>query len=885
MIRRDSKRRRNSGISALVIAILLLLVQLVPAGAQEEITVEEEVPEGLSMQAVPVFGSNVRQDRYFPLRVTIENNGPARRGEIRVVSQDPLKPLSAYFTAHCEIPSNSRKVYYLYPYFLNIDMTPAIYVQYVEGSPQISQVFELNMMQPSQRLWIEVADEGSDFIFLSGMSLPEGSSFSEISEFIAEEQPMAHSYGFGGYNQPLQYDTSRSVLAWTRPENLPDRAEGYEAIDGIILNTRRFYELSVDQREALAEWVISGGSVIVWLGDDPARFQGSFLTGSVDGSGLGSQSAITELPIRTTIQVLRTVPGFSGRVDVIGNFPVTYAPQESARTLFAEGNIPILQHLTYGRGDILLSGLDLAALKTANPTGLDQYMGFMMGYLMSTDDRMPPLIKYGPTGYSGWRADPYEQTYVDRSEYNVLNRIDNALQSEQLTALPPLSAIATFLLIYIIVVGPVNYFILLKMRRREWLWYTIPLVVMFFIIVSYSWALGTKGSRLLLTRINVIDSYPSQETAWESSYFGLFSPVGRRYRVEFNEGQDLIRRLELPRPAYNRYGLPEENLQSEPFTIVQDSDNAESFVADAYIRIWSEAHFMSEGAIDPPGNAWLENVVVTGNHLRGTLNYSVPERIEDPFLLYYTPRGFVNSEIVTGFAEQSVLEGSSSIEFDLNLDVHSSLPLPSSPRRHSNDKSAVLRNVSLAALSTRVLENSPDNEIILGGWISDGSVRSIERPGVRSSVEETLVIMHLPLTVDEGSFIWEGARGHILGLQAGRMEIDQSGSLAVYDGRLVYSITFPVDSPERRPEDVQITRSGSAYKDSSSTTMFSFNHLNGEWQALPVISSSVDSISYGMSNMGRFLAPDGRTIFLMLEDDPGTTDDVFLLNGISINAR
>jgi hypothetical protein len=885
MISTDLKSKRRFKLSTLILAVILLLILFVPAVAQEEISGEEEEPEGLSMQAVAVFGPNVRQDQYFPVRVTIENNGPARRGEIRVVSQDPLKPLSAFFTARCEIPSNSRKVYYLYPYFLNTDMTPSVYVQYVEGSPLISQVLELNMMQPSQRLWVEVADEGSDFIFLSGVSLPEGSSFSEISKYVAEEQSTSYPYGGRGYNQPMQYDTARSVLAWTRPENLPDRVEGYETIDGIILNTRRFYELSTDQREALAEWVISGGSVIVWLGDDPARFQGSFLTGSVDGSGMESQSAITEMPVRTTIQVLRTVPGFSGRTDVIGDFPVTYAPQESARTLFAEGNVPVLQHLTYGRGDILLSGLDLAALKTANPTGLDQYMGFMMGYLMSTNDAMLPLIKYSMTGYPAWRGDPYDQTYVERSEYNVLSRIDNALQSEQLTALPPLSAIATFLIIYIIVVGPINYFVLLKMRRREWLWYTIPLVVTFFIIVSYSWALGTKGSRLLLTRVNVVDSFPGQETAWESSYFGLFSPVGRRYRVELTDGQDLIRRLELPRPAVSRTGIGQENISSEPFTIIQDSDNAESFIADAYIRIWSEAHFASEGAIDPPGNAWLEDVAVSGNHLTGTLNYSIPERLEDPFLLYYTPRGYVNMQIMAGPTGRNFIEGSSSMEFDLNLDVHSSLPLPSTPRRLSNSKSATLRSVSLDALSTRVLENSPDNEIMLCGWVSDGSARAIGRPGVRSSVEETLVITHLPLEIEDGSFIWEGARGHILGLQASQMEIDQSGSLAVYDGRLLYSITFPVDSPSRRPENVRITRSGSAYKDSATTTMYSFNHTNSRWQSLPIITNSVDSISYGMNNLGQYLAPDGRTIFLMLEDDPSTFDDVFLLNGISINAR
>ncbi|MCK4720358.1 hypothetical protein KAU08_06855, partial [bacterium] len=412
----------------------------------------------------------------------------------------------------------------------------------------------LVMLNDEENLWMEVADEGASFTFMANSILPNGSSFSDISQLVAEE-PVSYSYGSYG-SQPssgdeakIDYQEINPVTGWLRSGNLPDRAEGYKSIDGLILNTRRLYELTEDQMVALMEWIAGGGNMIAWLGDDPTRYQGSFLTGAVDGGDWVGPSVITEPVVRTTLTSLTAIPGLTGNRTVLGNFPVTYAPQDSARTLLKEGDIPVLQHLSFGRGDILLSGLDLAALKNVNPDGLDRYMSFLMGYLMSQDDRPSYIIRNHPDYYTfGMRGgfsgpDDDQQKFVTRSFYNVLQNLDNTIQTDNLTALPSLKAITLFLIGYIFIVGPINYFILLKMRRREWLWYTIPLIVTVFILGSYSWALQTKGSKLLLTRVNVIDAYPEHGLALQSSYFGLFSPAARRYDVKLDGEQDLIREL------------------------------------------------------------------------------------------------------------------------------------------------------------------------------------------------------------------------------------------------------------------------------------------------------------------------------------------------------
>jgi len=873
--------------------LVLTLVTLAPPPrgvlAQDGEDSAAQTVEGLSIKVETCFGGVISQDCYFPLKVTVENTGRSRRGLLRVVSQDPLRPLSAVFVAECDIPSNSRKTYFLYPYVLDADPTPSIYVQYAEDTALLSESVNLRMMGEQERLWVEVADDGPDFTFLVGATLPQGSSFAEIARYAAEQQPSGYYRGPSSGSSSLQsnltsYESISPVTVWCRPGDLPDRAEGYQGVGGLILNTRRFYELSEEQKSALGEWIASGGSVIVWLGDDPARYQGSFLTGAVDGSGWRGPSAITAPPVRDTLSSLRAVPSFLGYGGILGSFPVTYTPQDSARTLLTEGGVPVLQQIRLGRGDILLSGLDLSALKSVSPVGLDGYFAFMMGWLMSGDDSMVSQIKWSSQGYWGYRppsrvSSLYGQVnpFGEGSLYAFLHEVDDELQSEQLTALPPLGAIALFLVVYIILVGPVNYGVLLKMRRREWLWYTIPIIVALFVVATYTWALSTKGSRLLLTRLNIIDAYPDQAAAWESSYLGVFSPGARRYDIRLGDGGDLVRKLEIPGMDLSAYGMPQERPVTEPLTVMDYGEGGRAYVDDAYIRIWSELHFTSSGATDALGQARVENLAVENNHLRGTLYFSFDRPLEDPVLLYAVGGKYARQAIDLGRAAGA---GEGSFDFDLFLDVlqGSSLGGPN-PLRLSL-KARALRSVSLYAVLGRRLQNSPEDELILMGWVSNPGGRPLVSPAIRSAVEETLVLVHIPVDTRTAPFLIDGARASVLNTQATAMDIDGSGNLYLTDGRMLASITFPVESAVDRPDSVRIVVG--VDQTSAQARVFAFNHLDNMWTELQLLDQTPDRLVFTLSNLGYHLADDGKTLFLIVEGDPLVDKDVISLNSIGV---
>jgi len=877
-----------SHVSLFLLTLFILLI-LSPLASSQEVTEEEnipdEAPEGLLMEVRAPLGEFIRQTCYFPVIVTIENNGPPRTGQIRIVSEDPTRPLSASFIAECDIPTSSRKTYFLYPYFLNDDQSPAIYIQYIEKQTALlTEVIELEMLLPEERLWVEVADEGSDFVFLSRMSLPAGSSFGDIARYLAEEQSAITGQSWGSSTPPqttLRYPPSVPVMTWTRPGNLPDHSEGYQNVDGLVLNTRRFYELSEEQRTALSEWVISGGSVIVWLGDDPARYQGSFLTSEVDASGGTGVSAITQPPVRRTLPSLTNQPGFTENRSVLGNFPVTYTPQASARVLLAEDDIPVLQHLRYGGGDILLSGLDLAALKLTSPAGLPDYFRFMMGYLMSVDDRPAPLVKADSFNPGYGRPLTGANPFVERSLFRLNYDMDNILQSDNLSSLPPLNAIAFFLLAYIVIVGPLNYFFLLKLRHREWLWYTIPVVVACFIIFTYSWALNTKGARLMLTRVNLVDVYPEQNLSWESSYFGIYSPAARRYDIRLENGDDLIRKLEVPPVQVGYYGMPDQQYPGEVLNLIQAGQAGGTYVDDAYIRLWSELHLESHGSVPPPGNVWLDGVTLDGNHLQGTINYTMNVDIDGAFLFYYTSGGFAGKPLeLTGNGGNQP----ESQEFDILLDMYASV-LSSGLTYPENldDKQRSLRNACLETLSQRHFERTGDDEIILAAWVSGQDSRPLQEPQIRTATDETLVLFHLPLHPESGQFSLDMARGSIVGLQGSDISIETTGNLLLTDGELIYSIIIPLTERDiQLPETLRINIGTDRSFPDFNTCIF--DHYEGSWVYVPPFGESNNRIMLRLSDYGNFIGPDGRTITIRIQGDPDQQGDIISINGIHVNA-
>src|SRR6266699_4628591 len=94
--------------------------------------------------------------------------------------------------------------------------------------------------------------------------------------------------------------------------------------------------------------------------------------------------------------------------------------------------------------------------------------------------------------------------------------------------------VALFILLYIIVVGPLDYLFLKKVvKRLELTWVTFPAVVLIVSAVAYFTAYYLKGNDLKINKVDVVDInlHGPQKQVQGTTLFTLFSPRIKHYTV------------------------------------------------------------------------------------------------------------------------------------------------------------------------------------------------------------------------------------------------------------------------------------------------------------------------------------------------------------------
>jgi hypothetical protein len=154
------------------------------------------------------------------------------------------------------------------------------------------------------------------------------------------------------------------------------------------------------------------------------------------------------------------------------------------------------------------------------------------------------------------------------------------------TALPEAMAMVTFLLAYIVLIGPLNYLVLSRLGRREFAWFTIPAMIVAFTIIAWVTGFNLRGTEVVLSRLSVVESWPEVETSHVRQLIGLLSPRRANYDLTLPDSRAL---RPLLRPAASGFFTN----QASTIEVVQsDVFNAVYFPVDASFM----AGFMTDGS-------------------------------------------------------------------------------------------------------------------------------------------------------------------------------------------------------------------------------------------------------------------------------------------------
>src|SRR5205807_1550441 len=85
--------------------------------------------------------------------------------------------------------------------------------------------------------------------------------------------------------------------------------------------------------------------------------------------------------------------------------------------------------------------------------------------------------------------------------------------------------------LYILLLGPVNFLVLRRIRRRGLMWITLPVGALACMGCTFGVAYHLKGSTVLVNSVGVVTLDGTQGAHPAALYVGLFAPVRGDYNL------------------------------------------------------------------------------------------------------------------------------------------------------------------------------------------------------------------------------------------------------------------------------------------------------------------------------------------------------------------
>jgi hypothetical protein len=426
------------------------------------------------------------------------------------------------------------------------------------------------------------------------------------------------------------------VAAIDRVSELPDKWFGYDSADLVILTTGddKFADglLSDDlKRSALIDWVRRGGKLVISVGKN----HGLLANREVLKPFLPVELAGPVIPAPNSVRV-----EFKGKA----NEPLT-DPQEKnlidLTKLELKSGRGVRRVASYG-------GAGEGPLVAEAPFGLGRVS------VVAVDLDQPPFTRWkeqgafweqllrecGPRFETAREQDPTAAMMGGQSaeDSELLGKLYGAMDAFDGVPVISFGWVALFILIYIVVVGPLDYLFLKKVvKRLELTWITFPLIVLAVSAGAYFTAYALKGDDQKINKLDLIDIDMQTETIQGHTWFSIFSPRIQNFTVGV-EPVDAwgIKKDSAGTPLVSWLGRTRTGRQSL-FRRSYDYDTNLGGLQRVPIQVWSTKGFQATwlANLDPARPPIQSNLLkAPESKLAGSIASNLPVPLQDVVVLY-----------------------------------------------------------------------------------------------------------------------------------------------------------------------------------------------------------------------------------------------------------
>ena len=512
------------------------------------------------------FDGIVREAGWFPVAVEVQNDGPPFNAAFELSSSQMGGGQTRRIVV--ELPTNTRKRFVI-PAFAGSAAYSTWDARLVDERGKVRAY--KNGLRPRALAWESILLGATPRTFGGLPKLPELKNNNNRS-------PM----------QPL--------VARLPVEQFPDTPIALESLDAIYLNSEKALELKVNQAAALLAWLHEGGHLIIgveqpgdinatpWLrpllpcelsgvgslksSREMDQWLGSGETQEFDASRTGQRVGSRRAAIQPAA---RSPGGVSYPANFLAidaefeqvDFPVAIGTVRDGEVLLSLQNTPLVISAKRGRGQIT----ELMFSPEREPFRSWKNREWFWAKLLS----VPPGW-FGPENlyaYGGWSIDGVFGAMIDSRQVRKL----------------PVQWLLLLLIVYLLVIGPVDQYCLKRANKQMLTWLTFPLYVALFSLLIYYIGYKLRAGETEWNELHLVDILPHGETAeWRGrTYASVYSPVKARYKVIGEQPQATLRGEFMGAYSGGQEASRAEVLQRD-----------KGFDADIFVPVWTSQLFVSD---------------------------------------------------------------------------------------------------------------------------------------------------------------------------------------------------------------------------------------------------------------------------------------------------
>jgi hypothetical protein len=345
-------------------------------------------------------------------------------------------------------------------------------------------------------LWLTTPDNGQSSAWVFAIDARSGKTLAQAELPTRVVDPNKRIVAIVGSARPDGLEDGTVEVANIAPDELPEEWQGYASLEALIWIDGRATEIrSAAQVDALRQWISTGGTFCVARGNSidlvgtpvadllPVKLGATRELASLGGGSLPEGSAVA---IETTVR--------KGAIRA------------------EAGGLPLVVEANRDSGRVVFTAFD-----PSRPpfVGWERAKPFWK-WLLSIGRTAPPPR---PNEELGFRA------------------IGSRLLSQQAgrfpdVAAPEIGGLFLLIVLYLIVVGPLDYGLLRLFRKLEFTWFTFPayvvLFTLFILLVGGAFIQRAAHQR----EIAVVDHYPETSFVRSRALSAVLAPADVLYKVE-----------------------------------------------------------------------------------------------------------------------------------------------------------------------------------------------------------------------------------------------------------------------------------------------------------------------------------------------------------------